>query len=79
MILVLSLLFVFPPVSTLAEGAHTVTKHDSINLYYMSYSATQGGSVDEGHTHEYTAIVTAKLRGRGIYNLYMLLLGQLYL
>lgn len=45
-------------VAELAEGSHTITKHDSINLYYMSYSATQGGSVDEGHTHEYTVIVT---------------------
>ena len=58
-------------VANLAEGAHTVTKHDSINLYYMSYSATQGGSVDEGHTHEYTAIVTPPSCTGGGYTTYI--------
>ena len=39
---------------TVEAGAHTVTKDDSINLFYMEYIT----SAQSGHTHEYVEDIT---------------------
>ncbi len=44
---------------TVSAGSHTVTKGDSINLFYMAYtsnSVADGGN--DGHAHNYSAEVT---------------------
>ncbi|MBQ6890526.1 MAG: family 43 glycosylhydrolase, partial [Oscillospiraceae bacterium] len=40
----------------ISAGSHTVTKGDSINLFYMVY--TPAGSSGETHTHSYSSSVT---------------------
>lgn len=59
-------------------GSHTVTKGDSINLYYMVYTSASIGGGEKPHTHSYEKTYTFISCEEGGYTTYTCACGDSY-
>ncbi len=61
-----------------SAGVHTITKGDSINLFYMVYSSTSVSGDAQPHTHSYETVYTFISCEEGGYTTYTCTCGHSY-